>query len=217
MIDVTDILFRSLAAYWWLIPLLILVAITKTAWFKGLMGEWLVNLVARIALPSKSYTRFKNVTLKTRDGTTQIDHVIVSRYGVFCIETKNMTGWIFGNEESRQWTQKIYRQSYRFQNPLRQNYKHVRALESLLGLSRGTVHSVVVFAGGATIKTAMPDNVTYALGFPRYVKSFRKSVFQDVDHICEVIESGRLAPTWRTHRAHVRNVKRRAAARMGDL
>ena len=211
----TDILHQFLAAYWWLIQLLILVAIAKTAWFKGLMGEWLVNLVATMALPS--FTRFRNVTLKTPDGTTQIDHIIVSRYGIFCVETKNMQGWIFGNEQDRQWTQKIYRQSYRFQNPLRQNYKHVRALESLLGLSRGTVHSVVVFAGGATIKTAMPDNVTYALGFPRYVKSFRKSVFQDVDHICEVIESGRLAPTWRTHRAHVRNVKRRAAARMGDL
>ena len=218
MIDITDVLHQFLAAGWWLIPLLILVAIMKTAWFKGLMGEWLVNLVARIALPSKSYTRFKNVTLKTRDGTTQIDHVIVSRYGVFCIETKNMTGWIFGNEQSRQWTQKIYRQSYRFQNPLRQNYKHVRALESLLGLSRGTVHSVVVFAGGATFKTAMPDNVTYALGFPRYVKSFRRSVFSgaDVARLCEAIESGRLEPTWKTHRAHVRNVKKRVAARMGD-
>ena len=50
--------------------------------------------------------------------------------------------------------------------PLRQNYKHVRALESLLGLSRGTGHSVAVFAAAATLKTAMPDNVTYALGSP---------------------------------------------------
>ena len=190
MINITDILFQFLAIGWWLIPLLMLVAITKTAWFKGLMGEWLVNLVARIALPSKYYTRFQNVTLRTRDGTTQIDHVIVSRYGVFCIETKNMTGWIFGNADNRQWTQKIYRQSYRFQNPLRQNYKHVRALESLLGLSRGMVHSMVVFAGGATLKTAMPDNVTYVLGFPRYVKSFRKAVFL----------TGRCRPALRSHR-----------------
>ncbi len=218
MIDVTNILFQSLAAYWWLIPLVILVAITKTAWFKGLIGEWLVNLVAAIFLPSKSYTRFQNVTLKTKDGTTQIDHVIVSRYGIFCIETKNMTGWIFGNAQNRAWTQKIYRESFRFQNPLRQNYKHVRALESLLGLSRDTVHSVVVFAGDATFKTAMPQNVTYILGFPRHVKSFRKAVFSgtDVSRLCESIESGRLEPTWRTHRAHVRNVKKRVAARTNN-
>ena len=218
MIDITDILYQFLAVGWWLIPLLILLAIIKTAWFKGLMGEWVVNLVARIALPSKSYIRFQNVTLKTRDGTTQIDHVIVSRYGVFCIETKNMTGWIFGNADDRQWTQKIYRQSYRFQNPLRQNYKHVRALESLLGLSRGTVHSVVVFAGGATLKTKLPENVTYALGFPRYVKSFRKPVFSpfEVVRFRSAIETGRLEPTWKTHRAHVRNVKKRVAARTGN-
>ena len=218
MIGITDILYQFLSVGWWLIPLLGLLAIIKTAWLKGLMGEWLVNLVARVALPSKYYIRFQNVTLKTRDGTTQIDHVIVSRYGVFCIETKNMTGWIFGNADNRQWTQKIYRQSYRFQNPLRQNYKHVRALESLLGLARGRVHSVVVFAGGATLKTAMPENVTYALGFPRYVKSFTKVVFSpfEVVRLCETIESGRLEPTWKTHRAHVRIVKKRVAARQGN-
>ena len=218
MIDITDILFQFLAAGWWLIPLLALAAIMRTAWFKGLMGEWLVNVVARVALPSTSYHRFQNVILKTGDGTTQIDHVIVSRYGIFCIETKNMSGWIFGNAQDRQWTQKIYRQSYRFQNPLRQNHKHVRALESLLSLARGTMHSVVVFAGGATLKTKLPENVTYALGFPRYVKSFRKPVFRDdaVARLCEAIEAGRLAPTWKTHRAHVRNVKKRVAARAGD-
>ena len=211
-------LYPLLTANWWLIPLLILVAITRTTWFKGMAGEWLVNLVARIALPSKYYIRFQNITLKTRDSTTQIDHVIMSRYGIFCIETKNMTGWIFGNAADRQWTQKIYRQSYPFQNPLRQNYKHVRALESLLGLARGTVHSVVVFVGGATLKTAMPDNVTCALGFPQYVKSFTKVVFSpfEVARLCEAIETGRLEPTWKTHRAHVRNVKKRVAARQGD-
>ena len=215
MINLTDILFQFLAASWWLIPLLVLAATMTTASFKGLMGEWLVNLVARVALPSASYHRFRNVTLKTGDSTTQIDHVIVSRYGVFCIETKNMSGWIFGNAQDRQWTQKIYRQSYRFQNPLRQNHKHVRALESLLGLSRGAVHSVVVFTGDATIKTAMPKNVAYAMSFPRYVKSFRKPLFRDADvtRLCKTIEATRLAPTWKTHKAHVRNLKKRVAAK----
>lgn len=215
MIDATDALRPLFAAFWWVIPLMILAAVTKTAWFKGWMGEWLVNLVAGMALPSKSYARFRNVTLNTPDSTTQIDHVIVSVYGVFCIETKNMSGWIFGREGDRQWTQKIYRKSYRFQNPLRQNYKHVRALEELLGLPRDTVHSVVVFAGRATFKTDMPENVTHALGFPRYVKSHRQAVFPDTDvaGFCEIIESSRLAPTWRTHRAHVRNVKKRVTAR----
>ena len=35
------------------------------------------------------------------DGTTQIDHIFVSHYGVFVVETKNTSGWIFGNERDR--------------------------------------------------------------------------------------------------------------------
>ncbi|WP_305809980.1 nuclease-related domain-containing protein [Photobacterium kishitanii] len=48
----------------------------------------------------------------------------------------------------KQWTQKIYRHSSKFQNPLHQNYKHVKTLESsLLGCSGEQLHSVIVFIG----------------------------------------------------------------------
>ncbi|WP_339385147.1 nuclease-related domain-containing protein, partial [Vibrio paracholerae] len=41
----------------------------------------------------------------TEDGTTQIDHIVVSKFGVFVIETKYMKGWIFGSKDQKQWTQ----------------------------------------------------------------------------------------------------------------
>ena len=59
---------------------------------KGILGELFVNVVAKVRLDKRIYILFKNVTLPTEDGTTQIDHIIVSRYGVFVIETKNMKG-----------------------------------------------------------------------------------------------------------------------------
>ncbi|WP_374693676.1 nuclease-related domain-containing protein [Microbulbifer sp. TB1203] len=62
-----------------------------------------------------------------------------------------MQGWIFGGEHQAQWMQRIYKKSFKFQNPLRQNYKHVKALEALLDVPADTIHSVVVFAGGRTI------------------------------------------------------------------
>ena len=65
--------------------------------------------------------------------TTQIDHVVVSRHGVFVIETKNYGGWIFGKPGAKNWTQKFPRRSTTFQNPLRQNDKHVRTLVELTG------------------------------------------------------------------------------------
>src|SRR5690242_5476915 len=73
-----------------------------------------------------------NVTLPFQDGTTQIDHILVSTKGVFVIETKHYMGWIFANENSQQWTQVIYQIKNRFQNPLHQNYRHLKALQHLL-------------------------------------------------------------------------------------
>lgn len=61
-------------------------------WFKGMLGEFVINVSAKLFLDKKQYHLIKNVTLPTEDGTTQIDHIIVSKFGVFVVETKNMTG-----------------------------------------------------------------------------------------------------------------------------
>ena len=162
----------------YLIPLVILIGILKSPWFKGVFGEFQINMAARLFLPKDEYHLIKDVTLPTEDGTTQIDHIVVSRFGVFVIETKNMKGWIFGTANQKTWTQKIYRHTSKFQNPLRQNYKHVKTLEALLNIPLAAIHSVVVFVGNSTFKTAMPDNVTYARGYIRYIKSKRDVVLR---------------------------------------
>jgi len=145
--DFTPIISQFIRNFWYLIPLLILVAILKSRWFKGIIGEFLVNISAKFLLDKNEYHLIKNVTLPTEDGTTQIDHIIVSVYGIFVVETKNMKGWIFGKENQSTWTQKIYKHLSKFQNPLHQNYKHVKTLEQLLGLQDNQVHSLVVFVG----------------------------------------------------------------------
>lgn len=200
---------RHAATWLYLLPLLLLVITARTAWFKGLFGEFLVNLSARLFLDKHQYHLIKNVTLPSEEGTTQIDHIIVSRYGVFVVETKNMKGWIFGSERQRQWTQKIYRRSYKFQNPLHQNYKHLKTLQQLLGLRDDQIHSVVVFVGGSTFKTPMPMNVTYGGGYLRYIKSFREPVLNtvEVEDIIHQVEAGRLVRGFGTNRGHVRHVK----------
>ena len=179
---------------------------------KGYLGELTVRVSARMLLDREAYVPLHNVTLRTRDGTTQIEHVIVSPYGIFVIETKNMSGWIFGDEKQPQWTQKIFRRSFRFQNPLRQNYKHAKAVGEALGVPPEAVHSVVGFVGGATFKTPMPENVTRGVGYARYIKSFRELVFSefDVRAFVSLLESGRLAPSAQTHRDHVAHLQKRA-------
>lgn len=207
--DFTPIINQVLGIVWWLIPVGILAAVLKSAWFKGVVGEFVVNLSAKLFLDKENYHLIKDVTLPTEDGSTQIDHVIVSKYGVFVVETKNMKGWIFGSQNQKTWTQKIYKHSSKFQNPLHQNYKHVKTLESLLELSDQQIHSVVVFVGDSTFKTDMPENVTYGSGYLRFIRSKMQPVLTELEvkEITSKIETGRLAPSFKTNREHVKHVK----------
>lgn len=217
--DYSPIMEQVLREIWWLLPLILVVSIFRSAWWKGHIGELAVRATAWLALDSRTYRQLHNVTLPTPDGTTQLDHVFVSRFGIFVLETKNMQGWIFGAENQARWTQKIYRRSFTFQNPLRQNFKHVKALEAALDVPEDTIHSVVTFVGGSTFKTEMPRNVTKGSGFVSYIRSFRLPVFSDsqVDAFLEALQGRRLKPGLSTNREHVRRLKDRSRHDAGRL
>ncbi len=149
---------------------------------KGARGERSVNSVLARKLPAEEYTVFHDVTLPSSHGPTQIDHIVVSRYGIFVIETKNYTGWIFGDAKSKQWTQVVFREKNQFMNPLRQNYKHTKATESFFSLGSKYIHSVVVFVGDAEFKTRVPENVTCRRGLCPYIRS-RQAILLSTDHV----------------------------------
>jgi hypothetical protein len=136
-------IINAFLGLWYLVPLLIIIGFIKSAYFKGKFGEFIVNRAISKKLDKTEYHLVKDVTLPTDDGTTQVDHIIVSRYGIFVIETKNMKGWIFGSERQKMWTQKIYKHSNKFQNPLHQNYKHIKTLSNLLEVEVSKFHSLV--------------------------------------------------------------------------
>jgi len=206
-----NILSVFLEKLWWLLPAIIIVSILKSPWFKGLIGEWLIKISANYLLDKTTYHAVHNVTLETPDGTTQIDHIFISKYGVFVVETKNYAGWIFGGENQPTWTQKIYKTTNKFQNPLRQNYKHLKALEAALDIPFEHLKSVIVFVGDSTFKTEMPPNVTYAGGYIRYIKSFNQRVFNDnqIQELLNLVQTQRLKPSLRTNREHVKNLESR--------
>jgi len=198
-----------LDALWFLVPVFILGAILKAPWFKGMMGEWIINSNIKNNLDPEKFHLLKNVTIPCEGGTTQIDHIIVSSYGIFVLETKNMKGWIFGNAHQKSWTQQIFKHKTKFQNPLHQNYKHVKTLQVLLGLADEQLHSLVVFVGGSEFKNEMPENVTTRRYFLTFIRSKQDVVLseRDVKNIVLKIESGRLEPSLKTHFEHVRHVK----------
>ncbi|MEI6094480.1 MAG: nuclease-related domain-containing protein [Gammaproteobacteria bacterium] len=124
-------------------------------------GEALVRQSLAKYCENRDAHVLNNVTLRLDDGsTTQVDHVLISTKGVFVIETKHYRGWIFASPKFKVWTQCTYAGKYTFQNPMYQNYKHVKAIQSLFEFLEPTIiHNMVVFSGNAVFKTVKPDNV----------------------------------------------------------
>ncbi|MBF9059703.1 hypothetical protein HKCCSP123_10970 [Rhodobacterales bacterium HKCCSP123] len=207
---------RLLGAF---VALLVLAAVLKSRWFKGWLGEKVVGTYLRRHFDEAEYRIIDDLILPARDGTTQIDHVILSRFGIFVIETKNMTGWIFGDANQASWTQVLHRKKSRFQNPLRQNYGHVKTIETLLGVQPDQVHNVVVFAGDAVAKTRMPANVlwnTRALG--RFIRGHATPLIpaDQLDAMRDRLLALRIEPGRKSRAAHVELVKAKQAGNGQD-
>lgn len=200
---------------WWIIPLFLVAGAIKAfkPFLKGKLGEFAVAVHVKLYL-KEPYILLNDLTLPDAEGgTTQIDHILLSPYGLFVVETKNYMGWIFGGERQKMWTQKIYKKSFKFQNPLHQNYKHMKVLEDVLSdiLAPELMHSVIVFMPESEFKTAMPANVFRGAGWTDYVKSFQQEVIpaMKLKRIQLRIEKEVLEKSWKTNRQHVEHLKQR--------
>lgn len=190
----------------------VLGAVLRHPQVKGWRGERRVRRMLRVGLDPHRYVVLHDVLLPTEPagGSTQIGHVVVSPYGVFVLETKHYQGWIFGSERQAQWTQKIHKNhSQKFQNPLRQNYAHTQAVQTVLALPASQVHSVVVFVGASQFKTQMPPQVQQGEGALRYIQQFQQQVWdaETMQQLIDRLESLRLPNTRAAKRAHVRHVE----------
>ena len=119
---------------------------------RGERGE--LRVASRLRkLKGEEYVVLNDLLIETERGSSQIDHIVISLYGIFVIETKNYSGWIHGHEKSEYWTQSIYKQKTKFRNPIKQNWSHIYALKSVLSdFKQATFHPIIVFAGRAELK-----------------------------------------------------------------
>ncbi|MBR1882786.1 MAG: NERD domain-containing protein [Muribaculaceae bacterium] len=136
---------------------------------KGKRGEKKVhNILSHL---SEEYHVLDDVVLKTQRGTTQIDHIVISKYGVFAIETKNYRGDIYGDDNREQWTQIIatevtyskkwyktytYITKNQLYNPVKQSFGHIYVLKKILSEWKHIKYiPIVVFTGNANLSNVM--------------------------------------------------------------
>jgi hypothetical protein len=175
-------------------------------------GEAWLSREVKTRFRPPDYHLLNHITLQLKDGTTQIDHILVSRFGIFVIETKDYSGWIFADGKDPKWTQVLYQSKFRFQNPIRQNYRHVCAVRELLEfIDPDFIHSVVVFTGRAEFKTTVPDGVFTLPEFTAYIESQRTEVMSvnRLQFCIGRLEATRLAITRATDVEHVSELRRR--------
>ena len=123
---------------------------------KGKKGEY---LIFKNLHPLEGKKRFLfNLYIPKRNGdTTEIDVVLLHESGIHIFESKNYSGWIFGSEANRYWTQVLplgrrRSQKNRFFNPILQNKTHVKWLLSYLSDSGLHAYSYAVFSNRCTFK-----------------------------------------------------------------
>ena len=134
----------------------------KTFIKKGFWGEY--RIFATLEKLQKPHHIVTNLYIPRKDGTTtEIDLIYLTCHGIFVIESKNYSGWIFGNEKQKHWTQTFEnKQKFRFFNPIWQNAAHISALKEVLpeALSQH-LHSLIVFSNQAVLKkvTVTSENI----------------------------------------------------------
>ncbi|WP_432361408.1 NERD domain-containing protein [Sporosarcina sp. UB5] len=141
---------------------------------KGKYGEWIVK--SKLRKLGEAYTVFHDVYIPNGErGLTQVDHIVTSVHGVFVIETKHYSGWIFGDEYKPYWTQVIYKKKTKMHNPIRQNYGHVQALLTYIGHEEmQDVHSIIAFSPSSTFKFKKDFTSAHVIQFPDLLKTIRQ-------------------------------------------
>ena len=147
----------------------------------GKDGESDVSLILR-SLPQE-YLVINDVIIPdqitdpNKKYTTQIDHVIVSPFGVFVIETKNYSGWIFGDEKSIKWKQTFKTtEAHYLYNPIKQNWGHTYALAERLNLNIRVFKPIVVFSNDCELHISSTTPVVYMSQLKGVILEFTREI-----------------------------------------
>ncbi len=166
---------------WFIWAFIILVGIIKIFWprIKGFWGEKSVaSFLSRLG--SKKYMIINNLMVNFGGNTTQIDHLVISNFGIFVIETKNYGGKIYGSEFSDYWMQSIYKFKLKFYNPIRQNYWHVQVFKDLLKEYPNMLYfPIVVFTRRSNLKVKTNTDVAYNVELEDTIKKYQTEIISD--------------------------------------
>lgn len=145
-------------------------------------GALRIHKLLELELPGSHYAILQDITLASHKDSVQIDHLVISAYGIFVIKHIDFGGQVSGKPGDAYWTRTTRRREQRFRNPLFACVEEVNALKSLLGLDASMFQFVLVFSSNVTFNNPMPTNVTKLDGLPLFIEG-RDRLVLDFDEI----------------------------------
>ncbi len=206
---------------WWfylIVPIVIIIYKIYRPRIKGVVGEKTIAVILS-TLNRSRYKVINNVVLDVNGWTAQIDHVVISNFGIFVIETKNYKGWILGGEHAEYWTQVIYKRKEKLYNPIRQNQSHIRALKHYLtDFPYLPYIPIVVFSRKATLKVRTISEVTYSYSLLSVIKKYKEVVLneQEKNEIYDRIHAVNSKATYK-RRQHITSIKQRVTEKKDSI
>ena len=170
----------------------------------GKVGEIKVNMSLS---HSDNACSINNLTIIDNNMKThQIDHVSIRENGIFCIETKSLIGFVFGDEKSKYWTQTLYTgERHYIYNPIKQNQSHCYHIKQIIG-NNYIVNSIIVMSNNNADNISC-SNVINLRNLKSYLNSFDNGVRLTASEINEIYQKLENANAHISKSEHIQNIR----------
>ncbi len=173
--------------------------------FIGFMGE--IHTKSRLKkLPKDKYTILNDIYINVNDDIHQIDHIVVSNYGIFVIETKQYNGYITGGKYDLKWVRHIGKKKIYYTNPIRQNYGHVKSICELLNIGEDKVFNIVCIPSTAKLNIKHDGELTRYYNLIEKILSYRDEIIFNKEELYTVISNNNITDK-KKRKSYIKSLK----------
>ena len=190
----------------WIFIIVVIIAVLFYKQIVGFMGE-LWTKEALLKLDKNEYKILNNIMIEVDGITHQIDHIIISKYGIFVIETKQYNGYITGSEYDKNWTLKAGNKKIYINNPMHQNYGHVIALSQKLNLPQDKFIPIICIPSTAKVNVKSKIPVARNYNLVEIIKSYQIEIIEEPEKIKEMLINSNITD-YETHKKHIKYVEK---------
>ncbi|QAA34457.1 nuclease-related domain-containing protein [Clostridium manihotivorum] len=177
-----DAIIEFVTKFWYLIILILVAGILDLFMpkIKRMLGEKPVDAYLS-SLDEEKYKVINHISFEVKDKTINIDHVVVSNYGIFVIKDNDYKGTIVGDEADESWKQKLPTKREKISNPIRENYKNIQLLKQVTSEFGDLAYvSIIDFTTNARLQVKAESKVVYTINLVSEIKKYNDEIISDV-------------------------------------